>query len=112
MSLPSGASPWNGIFGRVEGQNTTLASVGNQSRISTIPNSSDKKDFRKKNPDSKFAARIPDAVRRSLQHHFAAPVSTTSTKLLLTFTLPLDDTGGVKRETLLFSHNLALAYIL
>ena len=24
MSLPSGASPWNGIFGRVKGQNTTL----------------------------------------------------------------------------------------
>ena len=24
MSLPSGASPWNGIFGRVEGQNTTI----------------------------------------------------------------------------------------
>ena len=26
MSPPSGASPWNGIFGRVEGQNTTLRS--------------------------------------------------------------------------------------
>ena len=24
VSLPSGASPWNGIFGRVEGQNTTI----------------------------------------------------------------------------------------
>ena len=24
VSLPSGASPWNGIFGRVDGQNTTL----------------------------------------------------------------------------------------
>ena len=24
MSLPSGASPWNGKFGRVEGQNTTI----------------------------------------------------------------------------------------
>ena len=27
VSLPSGASPWNGIFGRVEGQNTTLAII-------------------------------------------------------------------------------------
>ena len=27
VSLPSGASPWNGIFGRVEGQNTTLYSM-------------------------------------------------------------------------------------
>ena len=26
VSLPSGASPWNGIFGRVEGQNTTVGS--------------------------------------------------------------------------------------
>ncbi len=30
MSLPSGASPWNGIFGRVEGQNTTAGGGYNQ----------------------------------------------------------------------------------
>ena len=28
VSLPSGASPWNGKFGRVEGQNTTHRDVG------------------------------------------------------------------------------------
>ena len=31
VSLPSGASPWNGKFGRVEGQNTTLELDINQS---------------------------------------------------------------------------------
>ena len=29
-SLPSGTSLWNGMFGRVEGQNTTLANTLNQ----------------------------------------------------------------------------------
>ena len=30
MSLPSGASLWNGIFGRVKGQNTTAAGISLQ----------------------------------------------------------------------------------
>ena len=40
VSLPSGASPWNGKFVRVEGQNTTPGTDGNEEVLCIPQNSS------------------------------------------------------------------------